>query len=215
MRLYPWVSTQQLQSHRALFQWNSDVTTLASWASSVVAVATVSNNAGSQGLATSVATGTTSITASYQGHTSVPATALTVTSAVLVLTAVSPLSASIALGTSQQFIATGTYTDGSTKSYHDLRIVDILHSANRHDRRSGVAVSGTLGTTTITATSGSNSGSATLSVTPATLVSISADAAEPLLAKGSEPGMQRESTQTAAHKTLLLRCSGHPVCPAW
>ena len=161
----------------------SDVTTLASWASSVVAVATVSNNAGSQGLATSVATGTTSITASYQGHTSVPA-ALTVTSAVLVSIAVSPLSASIALGTSQQFIATGTYTDGSTKVITTSVSWISSTPAVATIGASGVAVSGTLGTTTITANSGSNSGSATLSVTPATLVSISVTPLSLSLPKG-------------------------------
>ncbi|HEX6493871.1 MAG TPA: Ig-like domain-containing protein [Acidobacteriaceae bacterium] len=161
----------------------SDVTTLASWTSSVVAVATVSNNAGVQGLATSLATGTTSIAASYQGHTSVPAT-LTVNSAALVSIAVSPLSASIALGTSQQFIATGTYTDGSTKAI--TTSVSWVSSTPTVATIgvSGTAVSRTVGTTTITSSSGSISGSATLFVSPAALVSISVTPLSLSLPKG-------------------------------
>lgn len=162
----------------------SDVTTLASWTSSVPAVATVSNNASSQGLATSDATGTTSVGATYQGFTSTPA-ALTVTGAALVSIAVSPASASIALGTSQQFIATGTYTDGSTKVITTSASWTSSTPAVAMIGATGVAVSGTLGTTTITATSGSISGSATLSVTPAALVGVSVTPLSLMLQKGA------------------------------
>jgi trimeric autotransporter adhesin len=161
----------------------SDITTLASWTSSVIAVAAVSNNAGSQGLATSNATGTTSISATYQGYTSAPA-ALSVTGAALVSIAVSPASASIALGTSQQFIATGTYTDGSTKVITTSVSWISSTPAVATIGASGVAVSVTLGTTTITAKSGSISGSATLSVSRAALVSISVTPLSLSLPKG-------------------------------
>ena len=80
------------------------------WASSNTSVATIS----SSGLATSLAQSTSEISAtsgSVQGSTT-----LTVGSAVLVSIAVTPANPSIALGGTQQFTATGTYSDGSTQN---------------------------------------------------------------------------------------------------
>jgi hypothetical protein len=70
------------------------------------------------GLAKGLAAGGTSITAAMSGITSSSA-ALTVTAAaaaVLQSIAVSPTSASITVGATEQFTATGNYSDGSTKS---------------------------------------------------------------------------------------------------
>ena len=52
------------------------------WASATASVATISNTPGSQGLATTLATGTTAITATLGGITS-PSDTLTVTAAAL------------------------------------------------------------------------------------------------------------------------------------
>jgi uncharacterized protein YjdB len=161
----------------------SDVTALATWTSSVPAVAGISNNTGSQGLATSVAAGSSIIHAAYQGITS-GAAQLTVTGAALVSIAVSPQTASIALGTSQQFIATGTYTDGSTKVITTSVSWTSSAPAVATIGSSGVAVSSGVGTTTVGASSGSISGSAALSVTPAALASISVTPQNLVLPKG-------------------------------
>ncbi len=76
-------------------------------------MATISNASGSQGLASTLATGTTAITASLSGITS-PSDTLTVTAAALASIALSPTNPTVAKGLTEQFTATGTYTDGST-----------------------------------------------------------------------------------------------------
>ena len=73
-------------------------------------VATIS----STGLATALAQGTTSITASLDSVASA-AVSLNVTTATLLSIAVTPTNPSIAEGTTQQFTATGTYSDASTQ----------------------------------------------------------------------------------------------------
>src|SRR5207247_7435925 len=90
-----------------------DLTTQVTWSSSSTAVATISNAGGSQGLATSVAAGTTTITATLglvSGNTT-----LTVTAATLSTITVTPTAPSIANGTTQQFTATGTYSDSRSE----------------------------------------------------------------------------------------------------
>src|SRR6202011_2348790 len=79
------------------------------WVSAMTSVATINTT----GLATAVGTGTSSISASLNGITG--STVLTVTAAALQSIAVTPVNPSIAKGTTQQFAATGTYTDNSTQ----------------------------------------------------------------------------------------------------
>src|SRR5262249_2218351 len=69
----------------------------------------------SEGRATSAAPGATTITATDPGTGINGATTLTVTAAVLMSIAVTPANPSIALGRTQQFTATGTYSDNSTQ----------------------------------------------------------------------------------------------------
>jgi trimeric autotransporter adhesin len=89
----------------------ADLTAQASWNSSATNVASIS----SSGLATGVAAGTTDITASLSGITC-SAVALTVTPAAATLASirVTPSSpVSLITGATQQFTATGAYSDGS------------------------------------------------------------------------------------------------------
>jgi uncharacterized protein YjdB len=89
------------------------LTSSVTWASSVPTDASIT-----AGLAKGVVAGGTSITAAMSGITSSSA-ALTVTAAaaaVLQSITVSPTSASITVGATEQFTATGNYSDGSTKS---------------------------------------------------------------------------------------------------
>jgi uncharacterized protein YjdB len=97
-----------------------NLTQTVQWSSTLPTTASISNLPGTQGLATSVATGTATITA-MSGTTS-GATTLTVTAAALVSIAITPPNLSIALGTTQQFTATGSFTDGSTKDMTALAI---------------------------------------------------------------------------------------------
>ena len=90
-----------------------DLTTSVTWASSLGAMASISNAAGYQGLATALLLGNTTITAISCSITSNPVT-LTVTAATLISIGITPGAPSIALGTQQQFTATGSYSDQST-----------------------------------------------------------------------------------------------------
>ncbi len=91
-----------------------NLTASVTWSSST-GTATISNAGGSNGLATSVAVGTTIITGVDPATSVSGSTTLTVTAAELVSISVTPANASIPLGATQQFTATGTYTDNSTQ----------------------------------------------------------------------------------------------------
>lgn len=152
-----------------------DLTQSGQWSSSAANVATISMAAGTQGLASTLGTGSTTIGISVGSATA--AASLTVAPASLVSITVSPVNASIPLGMSQQFTATGSYTDGSTQ---DLTAVVTWSSSqatvaviSNATGSNGLAASSGEGTATITATLGSVTNSTTLSVATAALVSIS------------------------------------------
>jgi len=147
-----------------------DLSSLVTWNSSNTGVATISNTSGSRGLATSLAEGKTVITASFSGITSNDAT-LTITPAELVSITVTPASANVPLGTTFlfSFSATGTFTDGSSKdlttSVHWVSSNTLVASISNTPGFQGQATPTNVGTTTITGTSGSISGTALLNVT--------------------------------------------------
>jgi uncharacterized repeat protein (TIGR03803 family) len=91
-----------------------NITGSVTWTSANPAVATISNAAGTNGLGTAVAVGSTVMTAVLGGVAS-PAAAFTVTPATLVSIAITPAGPSIAVHATEQFIATGTYSDHSTQ----------------------------------------------------------------------------------------------------
>ena len=163
-----------------------DITSLVTWSSSAGSVATISNAAGSKGLATSVVAGSTTITATLGAVSGT--TTLTVTNAALSSIAVTPINPSIAKGLTKQFIATGTYSDNTTQiitslvtwSSSSLPVATISNAAGSN----GLATSVAVGSTTITATLGAVSGTTTLTVTAATLSSIAVTPINPSIAKG-------------------------------
>lgn len=79
--------------------------------------------------------------------------------------AVTPANPSIAVGTTQQFTATGTYSDGSTQDITASVTWISSDETKATIDASGLAMAVAAGATTITATSGSISRSATLTVT--------------------------------------------------
>lgn len=87
--------------------------------------------------------------------------------------AVTPGTPSVAAGLTQQFKATGTLSDGTSSDITSSVTWSSATTAVATINASGLATSRTQGTAVITATSGSVGGSATLTVSPATLVSIS------------------------------------------
>ncbi|HEV2521280.1 MAG TPA: Ig-like domain-containing protein, partial [Candidatus Acidoferrales bacterium] len=154
----------------------SDLTNTAVWSSADTTIATVSNTAGTQGLATGVkAGGPINITATSGAiNGSAP---LTVTAATLTSITVTPNPASVAAGNSVQFTATGHFSDGTTSnltttvvwSSADTTIATVSNTAGSQGLATGVKAGGPIN---ITATSGAINGSAPLTVTAATLTSI-------------------------------------------
>jgi hypothetical protein len=96
---------------------------------------------------------------------------LGVPSATLVSLAVTPVAPSIALGTTQQFTATATFSDNSTQA-----VAAAWSSATPAvavvAATTGLATSASIGSTVISAAYGGKTSSATLTVTPAVLLSI-------------------------------------------
>ena len=178
-----------------------DLTVAVAWSSSNTAVATVSNAPGSSGLATSVGAGLTTITATLGGVSG--STDLTVGSAVLVSIDVAPTDQSIPMGLSQQFSASGNYSDGSvqdltllvTWSSSDTGVAAVSNAAGSN----GLATPVASGQTTITASLGGISGTSQLTVTSATLTSITITPATPQLALGT--ALQFTATGTYSDST--------------
>jgi 6-phosphogluconolactonase (cycloisomerase 2 family) len=164
-----------------------NLTPVVSWHVVNPAVASITTALGSGGLATGVAPGTTQVTASLGGV--IGSTNLTVTAAVLVSIAVTPANASIAKGTTQQFTATGTYSDNSTQ---DLTATvtwaptaSAIATVSNTAGSVGKATALSPGTVTITASLGGVTGTTMLTVTPAALVSIAETPANSSVAKGT------------------------------
>ncbi len=156
-----------------------NITGSVTWSSQSTSVATITAG----GMVTAVGTGTSSIKA-VSGAVSGSAT-LTVTSATLVSIAVTAPSLSIAKGTSEQFTATGTYSDGSMQNITSSVTWNSQTTSVATITSGGMVTAVGTGTSSIKAVSGAVSGSATLTVTAATLVSIAVTAPSLSIAKGT------------------------------
>lgn len=164
-----------------------DLTTAVSWESSNHEVIRMATTAGSEGLAAAVARGSSVITATLDGKNG--AARLVVADAELVDLAVAPDIAAIARGTTQQFVATGTYSDGSaqdltrdvTWSVSDSLVLAISNAGDSRGLATGLAP----GTVTVSATFGAIRGSAAFAVSNATLQSLAVSPAAMTLAAGT------------------------------
>jgi trimeric autotransporter adhesin len=139
-----------------------DLTAFATWTSSDATIATISNTQVSAGRATGVAPGSAKISAVFAGQSGTAT--LTVTNATLTSIAVSPSSTSIPVGTSQQFTATGTFSDNS-----QLPLLDQVTWASSNPNvatitSGGIANGLASGSTTISASLKGVKGSAILTV---------------------------------------------------
>ena len=162
---------------------SQDLTTTAYWTSSAAGVATISDASGSQGIATGAGAGTTIITANA-GTISGTANLIVTPSAALVAITVGPANLSIPLGTPQQFSAIGNYADGSTLDLSATAVWTSSTATVAPVNSTGFASSASLGSTTITATYASISGSTLLTVIVAVLNTITVTPANPLAPLG-------------------------------
>ncbi|NMM07368.1 MAG: hypothetical protein HHJ18_14255 [Polaromonas sp.] len=147
-----------------------DLTSSVTWTSSDITKVTIN----AAGLATTKAAGASSISASRNGVNSNVQT-LTVTAATLVSIAVTPAAVSRPLGLTQQYKATGTYSDGTTPDITTNPTVTWLSSdtSKATINAAGLATTVAAGVTNITASlSPVTSSAVTLTVTGPALVSI-------------------------------------------
>lgn len=151
---------------------NLTASPLITWSSSNGSAAIISNYAGSRGLASTLNPGTTTITATVGSVSG--STLFTVIAASLVSIAVTPNAGSVALGFTRTFLATGSYTDGTTQDLSAQvtwatsvpAVAIISNSAGSQ----GLASTLSVGSTQVTATLGAVVGSTTLTVTAPILV---------------------------------------------
>jgi len=186
-----------------------DLTSSVTWSSSNLAIASLGTT-NSQEIATGVSPGSVTIGASLGGIVATPVP-LTVTAATVVSIQVSPATPAIANGTQQQFTAVGTYSDGSTQPITTTAVwtssAPAVASINNNATFEGLSQALTQGTSTITATLNGVSGTATLTVNPAALVSIAITPSNPSVVNGSSVQLIATGTYTDASTQILTTTS--------
>jgi YD repeat-containing protein len=160
--------TQQFVANAIYSDGSSkNITTSVTWSSLNSPVATVSNANGSQGLASAVSIGSSSICAQFGAN--FDNCAILNVSAYLVSLAISPANETIPKGIQQQFTATGTYSDGSTRdattavnwSSSNVSVLTISNASGSQGKATDLGQ----GTATITAAAGSVSASTNITLT--------------------------------------------------
>ncbi|MBV7414186.1 Ig-like domain-containing protein [Aeromonas sp. sif2433] len=165
-----------------------DVSSQVAWLSSNKAVATVDGN----GLVAGIAAGSTTLSASLLGVTGSASIKITNTS--LKTLQVIPATSSIALGTKTQLQAVATFTDNSSQNISSLVQWSSSNAAVASVNSQGLVTGAGVGQVTISATFGSISRSATLTVTNAITTSIQITPAAKSLPKGTKQQYQAMAT---------------------
>ena len=147
-------------------QSTRDLTRSASWNSSAPSVAAVNAN----GMATAEALGNANLSATV-GNTSGSAL-MSVDPAALVSISVAPNPSSLPVGVSEQLTATGAFTDHSTRDLTQSATWSSSGPSVAAVNATGMATAKALGSATVSAAVGNTAGSASLTVSPAALVSI-------------------------------------------
>lgn len=160
-----------------------DVTALSAWVSASPAIATVG---AANGMARGMAAGSAAISATFESKTGSGTLTVTVPlpppPPTLSSIAVTPATATINIGATQQYTATGSYSDGSTAVITNSVTWSSSIGTFGTVAASGMATGVAAGTTVISATSGTRSGNATLNVNaPVTAPVTPAPPAEPVV----------------------------------
>lgn len=162
---------------------NVDIAALADWVSADPSIVTVSGDAGTSGLVTSVAEGATTITFTYPDHDPITVP-VTVGPRAMTLFTVAPMQLTVALGETSQLQAMAVFSDGQGR--------DVTADAAWISANPGVATVGAGGVITpvsagliqIAASYQGQSASASVSIVPKTLTAISVEPASGLIAAG-------------------------------
>ncbi len=194
----PSIAAGRTQQFTATGTYSDDstdnITGTVTWTSDNTSVATIGVNTG---LAQSLAEGQTTIIAALGGKSD--NTTLTVGPKVLDTIAVTPPNPSIAAGRTQQFTATGTYSNNSTDNLTGSVNWSSSNTTVAIINAAGLATSYALGTANITATSGNISGNTTLTVNPAVLDSVIVTPVNPAIALISDNPPTLQFVATAVY----------------
>jgi Bacterial Ig-like domain (group 2) len=153
--------TQQLTATGAFTDGSSrDLTASAAWSSASADIVSISK--GGLASANMLGNSTVSATSAAIGGS----VALTVSSAALSSILISPAAPVMPLASSQQLVATGTYTDGSTHDVTQSATWDMDNPAIASISGTGFAVAQQIGTTNVKSSVGGVVGSTTLTVQP-------------------------------------------------
>jgi hypothetical protein len=164
------LGSQELLTATGTFSGGTQVLSSVLWSSSSAAVSAVSNDTSDSGYVTTVAQGTATITATAGGISG--STTVAVPAPTLVSITLSPQTPAMPLGTTQQFDAIGTYSDGSVQDLTATAIWASSSSSVAPVSSAGLATGVSQGISTIQATLGSQSGSTNVTVGPPALVSL-------------------------------------------
>lgn len=161
--------------------FSSNVTDQLTWTSSNVAVASINTN----GIASTLSLGNTTITASAKGINSNSAN-LSVTAALLTSISITPTTSSVAKGLTTNFSAIGTYSDGTTTDItNQATWLSSNPSIATINSTSGIATGANVGSTTVFASfNGITSTIANLTVNNAVLTGLSISPISTSIPKG-------------------------------
>jgi uncharacterized protein YjdB len=179
------------------------VTAGLSWFSSSASVAGINSN----GMVMGLAPGQSTISVVYNSMSATAA--LTVTPAVLTNIVVTPVTTVVGVNGNVQFTATGVFSDNCTQDVTSQVVWTSSNGAFAVVNASGLVIGLSTGTTTITATSGTLSGSATLNVTTATLVSITITPSNPIVPPRSKVQLTAIGTFSDGSQLVLSGVSWH------
>ena len=181
------------------------------WSSSATSVSTVSGDASNSGYVATLGQGTSTITATAAGVSG--STTVTIPAPALTSITINPPSAAMPLGTTQQFTATGTYSDGSIQDLTSTATWT-SSSASATVNSAGLVTAAALGTSTIQASSGSQSSSTTVTVGSPALVSLAVTPSTSTIALGLSQQYQAIGTYTDGRSQNLTSSVSWYAVPA-
>jgi 6-phosphogluconolactonase (cycloisomerase 2 family) len=194
-----------------------DCTSQVAWASADKSIASVSTASGTEGLLTGNGAGSTTITWTLNGVSG--STTVTVSNATLTSITVTPVNRTIGTNTAVQLTATGNFSDGTTQDLTTQvswtsgipAVAEVSNAAESKGLVTGLAV----GSTPITAALNSVEGSTTVTVTAATVTSITIAPANPSIVNGTTTqlgavcGLSDGTTQDCTNQVCWT--SGNPA----
>ncbi|WP_129128208.1 Ig-like domain-containing protein [Geomonas oryzae] len=160
-----------------------DLTFDATWTSSDATVATVGDTATDEGLAKTLKAGTSTISAAFQ--TASNSTLMTVTAPVLQSIAVTPANPKALSASTEQFTATGTYSNGTSADITSQVIWSSSQTGIATIAATGKVTTLTQGATVISAALNGVTGNSNLKVTGGNLTGITVTPANPRLVLGT------------------------------